>query len=154
MIKISRRTDYAVRVLLSLAKHADESPHSVQMIVEEMLIPLTFVKRIVADLVRAGLINSQRGSKGGLWLARPAEEITLLDVVEACDEPVTVSQCIDDPDFCPLSTDCPVRRRWARLRSLLRKELQRTTIAQLAEESAENDAKNALTALSIANSVG
>ncbi len=154
MIKISRRTDYAVRVLISLAKHADEGPRSVQMIVEEMLIPLTFVKRIVADLVRAGLINSQRGSKGGLWLARPAEEITLLDVVEACDEPVTVSQCIDDPDFCPLSDDCPVRRRWARLRALLHKELRRTTIAQLAQESLENDAKKALASLSVADPVG
>ncbi|NPA92051.1 MAG: Rrf2 family transcriptional regulator [Chloroflexi bacterium] len=154
MIKISRRTDYAVRVLISLAKHADEGPRSVQMIVEEMLIPLTFVKRIVADLVRAGLINSQRGSKGGLWLARPADEITLLDVVEACDEPITVSQCIDDPDFCPLSADCPVRRRWARLRALLHKELQRTTIAQLAKESTKSDAQNTLAAFSMADSVG
>ncbi len=106
-----------------------------QDVVEEMLIPLPFVKRIVADLVRAGLVKSQRGSKGGLWLSRDAEEISLLDVVEACDEPVEVSPCIDDPDFCPLSAECPVRRRWARLRMVMRRELGSVSIAQLARES-------------------
>jgi len=135
VLRISRRTDYAVRVLLSLAIHQGEGPRLVQDIVDEMLIPLPFVKRIVADLVRAGLVQSRRGSKGGLWLRRPADEITLLDVVEASDEPLEISQCIDDPDFCPLSETCPVRKRWARLRALIRRELRSVTIAQLAEES-------------------
>ncbi len=135
MLRISRRTDYAVRVLISLAIHADEGPRVVQDVVDEMLIPLPFVKRIVADLTRAGLIVSRRGSKGGLWLAKAAEEISMLDVVEACEEPVEISPCIDDPDFCPLSDDCPVRRRWARLRMVMRKELGSVSIAQLAEES-------------------
>ena len=136
MIRVNRRTDYAVRIMVNLAIHAGEEPRLMQDVVEEMLIPLPFVKRIVPDLVRAGLVRSQRGSKGGLWLARDAEEITLLDVVEACDEPVEISPCIDDPDFCPLSEECPVRQRWARLRTVIRQELGSTSIAQLARESA------------------
>ena len=135
MLRISRRTDYAVRVLISLAMHREDGPRVVQDVVDEMLIPLPFVKRIVADLTRAGLIASRRGSKGGIWLAKEAEEISLLDVVEACEEPVEISPCIDDPDFCPLSEDCPVRKRWARLRALIRKELGGVSIAELARES-------------------
>jgi len=135
VLRISRRTDYAVRVMVNLAAHAGEGPRLMQDVVEEMMIPLPFVKRIVADLARAGLVQSRRGAKGGLWLARDAEEITLLDVVEACDEPVEISPCIDDADFCPLSKDCPVRRRWARLRAVIRRELGSVSIAQLALES-------------------
>ena len=135
MLRISRRTDYAVRVLISLAMHQEEGARVVQDVVDEMLIPLPFVKRIVADLTRAGLISSRRGSKGGVWLAKAAEEISLLDVVEACEEPVEISPCIDDPDFCPLSEACPVRERWARLRAVMRKELRSVSIAQLALES-------------------
>lgn len=134
MIRISRRTDYAVRVMVSLAMH-EGKPRLMQDVVEEMLIPLPFVKRIVADLARAGLVQSRRGVNGGLWLARDAETITLLDVVEACDEPVEISPCIDDADFCPLSENCPVRQRWARLRAVMRRELGGTSIAQLARES-------------------
>jgi len=122
--------------MVNLAMHAGKGPRLMQDVVEEMMIPMPFVKRIVADLARAGLVQSRRGVNGGLWLARDAEEITLLDVVEACDEPVEISPCIDDPDFCPLSEDCPVRRRWARLRAVIRRELGSVSIAQLARESA------------------
>ncbi len=139
MIRVSRRTDYAVRVLLYLAIHEGEGPRLMQQVADEMLIPLPFVKRIVADLVRAGLVKSQRGSQGGLWIARSSEEITLLDIVEACNEPIEVSPCIDDPDFCPLSSDCPVRKQWARLRAVMRNTLKSVTIAQLAEESLQED---------------
>jgi len=135
VLRISRRTDYAVRVLISLAMHREEGPRVVQEVVNEMLIPLPFVKRIVADLTHAGLIQSRRGNKGGVWLAKRPEDISLLDVVEACEEPVEISPCIDDPDFCPLSGECPVRKRWARLRAVMRKELGSVSIAQLAEES-------------------
>jgi len=141
MLRISRRIDYAVRVMVSLALHAEEGPHPMQEIVQEMLIPLPFVKRIVADLVQAGLVRSRRGSKGGLWLARNPEEISLLDIVEACDEPMEISPCIDDSDFCPLSAECPVRRRWARLRSVMRQELGSVSIAQLARESVSHEVR-------------
>ncbi len=141
MLRISRRTDYAVRVMISLALHAEEGPYPVQEIAQEMLIPMPFVKRIVADLVQAGLIRSRRGNKGGLWLARNPEEISLLDIVEACDEPVEISPCIDDPDFCPLSSDCPVRQRWARVRVAIRRELGSVSIAQMARESASHEVR-------------
>ena len=141
MIRVSRRTDYAVRVLLYLAIHESDGPYLMHQVADEMLIPLPFVKRIIADLVRAGLVKSQRGSQGGLWIARNSEEITLLDIVEACNEPVEISPCIDDPDFCPLSSDCPVRRQWARLRAVMRQELKSVTIAQLAQESTQKQTR-------------
>jgi len=145
MLRISRRTDYAVRVLVSLATHQGEGKRSMQETADEMLIPLAFVKRIVADLSRAGLVRSQRGAKGGLELARDADSITLLDVVEACEEPIEISPCIDDPDFCPLSADCPVRKRWARLRAAVKKELRSVSIGQLAKETLASRAQPILT---------
>ena len=148
MLRISRRTDYAVRVLVSLAMHKDEGQRSMQETADEMLIPLAFVKRIVADLSRTGLLTTRRGAKGGLRLGKDPDEITLLDVVEACEEPVEISPCIDDPDFCPLSSDCPVRKRWAKLRAVMRKELSSVTIGQLARESLSSNSKASIEAIS------
>lgn len=135
MFEINRKTDYAVRVLLALAKHTDNSRLPTQQILEEMLIPKAFAQRIVADLSRVGLVNTSPGPRGGLKLGRKPEDITLREVVEAIDGKILVSDCLRAPGECPLDETCPVRKRWARLQSVILKELEATTLAILAEEA-------------------
>ncbi len=77
---ISAKADYAARALLELAR-APARPLTCEVIASSQQIPFRFLKSVVGELRRAGLVRSQRGCEGGYWLGRPAEDITLLDVV-------------------------------------------------------------------------
>ncbi len=133
MFRISRRVDYATRIVLALA--LAEERLTLREVREQMHIPPQFAKQLLSALIGAGLIFTKRGPGGGLELARPAEAITLLDILQAIEGPVMISECIAHPHTCPLSHECPVRRRWAHLQATLIEELQATTLATLAAES-------------------
>ncbi|WP_217169023.1 Rrf2 family transcriptional regulator [Streptomyces sp. AC512_CC834] len=81
---ISAKADYATRALLELAREPAR-PLTCEAIASSQRIPFRFLKSVVGELRRAGLVRSQRGCEGGYWLGRPAEEITLLDVSRVVD---------------------------------------------------------------------
>ncbi|MET7744966.1 Rrf2 family transcriptional regulator [Streptomyces sp. NPDC005385] len=81
---ISAKADYATRALLELAREPAR-PLTCEAIASSQQIPFRFLKSVVGELRRAGLVRSQRGCEGGYWLGRPADEVTLLDVVRAVD---------------------------------------------------------------------
>lgn len=90
-MKVSTRGDYAARALVSLALHGDESgPTSVRDIAERTGLPQPYLEQILLALKGAGLVRSKRGVGGGYVLARPAEDITLADIVSAVDGPIAV----------------------------------------------------------------
>lgn len=140
MLKINRRTDYAIRVLIALAKSAPGERLPTRHIQEEMSIPLSFLQRIVSELSQAGIILTNPGPSGGLQLARPSEEITLKDIYILVEGNFCISECLNNRLVCPLSPDCPVRSRWGRLHAMIQQELSHTTIAQLAREAMESRA--------------
>lgn len=135
MLRINRQTDYAVRVLLALAKKPPETRLSTAEVREEMLIPKSVSLRVVADLARGGFIETFPGRDGGISLARPAEEINLLQVTEHFETNFTVSECIHAKGTCPFEDKCPVRRRWARLQEVIMDELRKITFAELREDA-------------------
>ena len=137
MLKINRQTDYAVRVLLALAKRGDSARISSADIQQEMLIPKAFMTRIVAQLSRAGLLNTFPGREGGLMLPHSASEITLRDVVEAFEEPILLSACLQvkSEDDCPFQANCPVRPKWGRVQVAMLREMASSTFEDLAKES-------------------
>jgi len=88
-VKVSTRGDYAARALVSLALHtADSGPTSVRDIAERTGLPQPYLEQILLALKGAGLVRSKRGVGGGYVLARPAEDITLADIVSAVDGPI------------------------------------------------------------------
>ncbi|HSL31205.1 MAG TPA: Rrf2 family transcriptional regulator [Anaerolineales bacterium] len=137
MLKINRQTDYAVRVLLALARQSDGARISSSAIQQEMLIPAALMRRIVAQLARAGLLNTFPGREGGLMLPRPASEITLRDVVEAFEGPVLLSECLQvkGEDDCPFQSNCPVRSKWGRVQVAMLREMAAITFESLAQEA-------------------
>ena len=135
MLRINRQTDYAVRVLLALAKHPPDTQLSTAEIRDEMLIPKSVSLRIVADLARGGFIHTFPGRDGGIKLAHPAEEINLLQVVEHFESNFAVSDCIHAEGVCSFEESCPVRRKWVRLQQLITKELASITFAELREDA-------------------
>ena len=137
MLKINRQTDYAVRVLLALAKRGESTRLSSADIQQEMLIPKALMARIVAQLSRAGLINTFPGRDGGLMLPHSASQITLRDAVEAFEGPILLSACLQvkGEDDCPFQVSCPVRPKWGRVQIAMLREMASITFEDLAKES-------------------
>jgi len=135
MMRINRRTDYAIRVLLALAKQPQGTRLSTQFIQKTMLIPRAFLLRIIADLSKAQLIETYPGPRGGLQLAPSPSQINLRIVWEALEGPLVISECVASPEECPLSEGCPVNSHWAHIQRMLIEELENTTLDKLAAEA-------------------
>lgn len=137
MLKINRQTDYAVRVVLALAKLGEGCRTSSAEVQKEMQVPPAFMSRIVAQLARKGLVNTFPGRDGGLSLPCPASKITLRDVVEAFEGPILLSQCLQvkGEDDCPFLSNCPVRSKWGRVQVAMMREMAAITFESLAQET-------------------
>jgi Rrf2 family protein len=137
MLRINRQTDYAVRVILSLAKRGAGARLSTKTIQNEMLIPPALMMRIVAQLARTEFLNTFPGRDGGLMLSRPASQISLKDIVEAFEGPILLSQCLQvkcEGD-CPFQSNCPVRTKWGRVQVAMLRELAMITFEDLSKEA-------------------
>lgn len=130
-MRISAKTDYALRVLVSLAD-ASSRPLTCEGIAEQQGIPYRFLKSVVRDLRLAGLVRSQRGCEGGYWIGREAAAISVADVIAAVDgELLTVNGDVPDPAGYP----APARRLevlWRGLHAHLAELCAGVTIADLA----------------------
>ncbi len=138
MLTISRETDYAARVVLHLTLQGAGERITAQQIAQQRLIPRALVRRVVTRLAAAGLIVTTRGNEGGIALARPASQISLLEVVEAMEGPVALNQCVVEPGICPLVPACTVHGAWVYARDVIRTHLQSITFDQLAGKKEES----------------
>ena len=123
MIRIARQTDYAARLVLHLASLEEGASASIAEISAQRLLPVPFVRRMVAPLVTAGILKTTRGSKGGIQLGRPAAEISLGDLVRAMEGPIAINECVHSPNACPFMHSCPVQRAWVDVSSALTEHL-------------------------------
>jgi Rrf2 family protein len=137
MLKINRQTDYAVRVLLALAKQGESARLPSSAIRQEMQIPPAVMARVVAQLARAELVKTFPGRDGGLMLPRPASQITLKDIVEAFEGPILLSECLQvkGEDDCPFQSNCPVSSKWGHVQVAMLRELAAITFESLAREA-------------------
>ena len=101
----------------------------------EQDIPESFLAKIFQNLVHAGLVVSQRGARGGFSLARPAAEITVRDVIEAVDGPISLNGCVLWPDDCRRSGDCRMHEVWVLAQERMMDVLDSVTLAELAPTS-------------------
>ena len=129
-MQITRQADYALRAMLYLARQEENKRASTSRIAEEQQIPPSFLAKIISQLSIAGLIHTSRGARGGVLLARAPEDISLLEVVEAIDGPISLNECTHDPNGCPFGEDCPLHSVWGDAQSELVNKLKNTTFAQ------------------------
>jgi Rrf2 family protein len=127
---ISARTDYAVRALLTLAAAGTDTVPGPVLAAEQQL-PLKFLEAILADLRRAGLVRTRRGAVGGYALARPAEAITVGEVVRAVDGPLAVIRGERPEQAEYVGAAEHLQTLWIALRAALRTVLDEVTLAQL-----------------------
>lgn len=137
-MQITRQADYAVRAVLYLARHEASGRAPTSRIAQEMRIPPSFLAKIVSQLSVAGVVQTSRGARGGVSLAREPKDITLLEVVEAIDGPITLNECVPDRSVCVFGDDCPVHDVWCDTQSKLVEHLGRTTFGALLQEAARS----------------
>ncbi|MDD5469137.1 MAG: Rrf2 family transcriptional regulator [Anaerolineales bacterium] len=131
-MQITRQADYAVRAVAYLARLGLERRAATSQIAKEQKIPPSFLAKIVSQLSVAGLLQTSRGARGGVALARPPEEISLLEVVEAIDGPIMLNDCVaDGGSSCTFSEDCPIRPIWCDAQIELVDRLKRTTFSEV-----------------------
>ena len=135
MIGISRQSDYAARLVLHLACLPAGTRVSIPEISETRLLPAPFTRRIVGDLVKAGLLKTQRGTGGGISLARPAAEISLLDILNAVEGGVVLNACLEGGKPCVFGQGCLVQRAWGQATDLLQRHLATVTFDTLVAAS-------------------
>src|SRR3954454_21464159 len=130
-MRISARADYAVRAAVVLAA-AGDGPTKGEAIAQAQSVPLKFLENILGDLRHAGLVRSQRGVEGGYWLARPASEITLADVIRAVEGPLANVRGVRPEAIEYAGSAEPLRDVWVAVRASLRSVLEETTLADVA----------------------
>ena len=131
-MQITRQADYALRAVKYLARLAPGEKASTSAIAAEQRIPPSFLAKIISQLSIAGLIHTVRGARGGVFLSRSAADISILDVVEAIDGPITMNECTTNPGTCSFSSDCVLHDLWCSIRSELTTKLKKTTFSKIA----------------------
>ncbi|MCX8022549.1 MAG: Rrf2 family transcriptional regulator [Syntrophorhabdaceae bacterium] len=131
---ITRKADYGVRCVLLLSMDGDKGAN-VTEIAEKMDIPKPFLAKIVQKLVKAGILKSLRGIKGGFQLAKDPKDISLFDVIEAIDGPPGMNRCAIDKKACSLSDRCPVHPVWVELRFSVEDTLKNVSFKELIERN-------------------
>jgi Rrf2 family protein len=134
-MRITAKADYAVRATLELAAAPEGEPVKGEQLADSQGIPLQFLEHILLDLKHARLVRAKRGARGGYWLARPADEVTVADVIRAVEGPLA-----NVHEWAPEDTEYPgpaerLRDIWIAVRANLRAVLEQVTLADVCEGS-------------------
>ena len=141
----STKAEYGVRVMVELAQRDEDGPVSLSAIAENDGLPLAYLEHLAARLRKAGLVESRRGARGGYLLARPAEEISMAEVVEALEGSIAPIECIsegaDGHLVCTRETEtdhvCPTKLLWTRVRGSVVRTLEETRLSDLVQEKSK-----------------
>ena len=139
-LQLTRGSEYAIRAMMYLAARPAAEVSSLRDVGREQNIPESFLAKIFQSLVHSGLVVSQRGAHGGFALARPGSQITVAQVVQAIDGPVSLNGCVLWPETCERSQICTMHRVWIAAQERMLDVLSGVTFAELAPELADHDA--------------
>jgi Rrf2 family protein len=126
-MQITRQADYALRAVIYLSRLGADERAATSQIAQEQRIPPSFLAKIVSQLSVAGLLQTSRGARGGVSLAKAPEEISVLDVVEAIDGPILLNECVGCGGVCTFGDDCPMKPVWADTQAELVNHLKNIT---------------------------
>ncbi len=136
-MKISTRGRYGLRTLMDIAVHQRQGPVNLNDIAERQGLSAKYLWQIINLLQTAGLVRGTRGPKGGYVLIRDPAEITLLDVVQILEGPVSLVECVDSPDCCVRAENCVAHSVWSEVSQAVRGALQKITLAEILRRHAD-----------------
>jgi Rrf2 family protein len=137
-MRVSAKADYAIRAAVELAA-AGDGPVKGDAIAQAQEIPPNFLENILVDLRNAGLVQSRRGADGGYWLARPANEVSLADVIRAVDGPLANVRGVRSESLEYHGSAERLLDVWVAVRASLRNVLERVTLADVARGELPDD---------------
>ena len=130
MFRVNKLTDYATVVLIDMSQSGMIRP--TQAISEKTGIPLPTVGKLMKSLVKASLVVSHRGVRGGYSLAKPVSEISVADVIEAIEGPIALTACVDSSDTdCCYQTLCPMSGKWNQVNGVVTRALRDVSLANM-----------------------
>ena len=130
-MQLTREGDYGIRSVLYLARQPYKKISFVTEISEQYKIPRSFLAKILQKLVKAKIVRSYRGVKGGFSLARQAKDISVLDVLEAIEGKMAMNLCLSDKKKCDFSRNCPISPVWAQVQVKVLEVLKKSNFEEL-----------------------
>ena len=134
MFRPSTRARYALRAMIELALREGGGPVPLREIGRAQRLSSKYLEQLAIPLHRAGLVQAERGPGGGYKLAKPAEQITAREIVEAADAPLFLLDCLHTSEACDRAGNCAAQRLWSRVGQAVVSVLSETTLADLREE--------------------
>lgn len=131
LMQIPRKIEYALRAMIHLADNVDGVARGSEIATSEH-IPKYYLEKVIRDLMRGGLVRARRGPGGGYQLARPPEEISFRDVIEAVEGPIKLNLCVEGGTRCSLQPTCRMFRVWEEGQRSLLDIFSHTTIREIA----------------------
>ena len=131
VLRISRKIDYGLRAMIYLASISPEAVVPFREIARQMLVPEDFLAKILKTLVDEGLVRSTRGPHGGYALAKPASDISFLEVIEAVEGPIALNVCLDE-DGCGKAAACTMVGVWREGQERMLEVYRAASLASLA----------------------
>jgi Rrf2 family protein len=150
MLRLSKKADYALMAVKHLAQHEGTGSLSAREIAEEYAIPTELMAKVLQRLARRGVLASQQGTRGGYQLARPAASITVADVIQAIDGPLTVTACSPEQGRCGQFSKCNVRDPLWRIRERIIRALAECSVSEMVAEGAASGPRAAEPAAALA----
>src|ERR1700742_4287478 len=144
-MRVSAKADYAVRAAAELAAVGEDGPVKGERLAEAQEIPLQFLEHILLELKHHGIVRARRGAKGGYWLARPADEVAVADVVRAVEGPIANVQSMPPETIEYAGNAESLRDVWIAVRANIRSVLENVTLADLVDNALPKEVE-ALTA--------
>jgi Rrf2 family transcriptional regulator, cysteine metabolism repressor len=136
---LSQKCQYALRAVFEVTKRSGEGPIKIEAIAAAQAIPPRFLAVILHQLKQGGFVQSKRGSEGGYLLARPAEGLSVGDIIRFIEGPVAPVACVateDDPAECPLRGSCVFMSMWKEAQQAMENVYDRTTMQDLLDREA------------------
>jgi len=133
-MRLSTRVRYGIRMLVDVAAHQGEAPVVLKDVSRRQKVSLNYLRQVMAPLVAAGIMRTERGSLGGVRLARQPGDIRLSLVVRVLDGSTAPVECVDAPSLCARNTECVTRGVWCRLKTAIDGVLESVTIQDLVEQ--------------------
>ena len=131
MFRLSRGTDYGIRILAHLAHDEQQVTHNAREVAESLRLPAPMVSKVMKSLVRGGVLESHRGPGGGFRLAQRPDDLTVADMIAVLEGPVALTECQVSTSLCQHEGNCSVQEPWSVINRSVRDTLEAITLSDL-----------------------
>lgn len=127
MFGLTKKADYGLEMMISLAKNYHQGPVSLKKIAQEKNLPFKYLEQVATFLRATGLIEAKEGKNGGYFLTKPPQKISVAEVVESLEGPVEIGSCFG----CPKMKSCGQKNVWSEVGDKVRRTIEGKTLANL-----------------------